>query len=243
MSANTRIHLIEIPVGGSGGRIWNQLHSEREDICEAILKNCRTSPEERSEGSHASVQNDQLQARLAKIDDALDRLMSGSYGNCSKCGRWIEDTKLEVDPALAFCLDCNEEEHSRTTSLVADKGKRAEMTEKIESLAPDVVLEALDEFDTILVRTLNSDYRLLLLDPKTGRALAEGGEYLVEPREVLLSGSTLPGRPFKFGTIANGYGLEMWIDEQVIKTSPIQSVSFEHHAPMESVEAISAAIQ
>jgi hypothetical protein len=54
MSTNTRIHLIEIPVEGNGGRTWNRLHSEREDICEAILKNCRTS-DERPEGSHARV--------------------------------------------------------------------------------------------------------------------------------------------------------------------------------------------
>ncbi len=47
-----------------------------------------------------------LQVRLRKIDDALDRLMAGSYGNCSKCGRWIEDTKLDFDPAIAFCLEC-----------------------------------------------------------------------------------------------------------------------------------------
>jgi DnaK suppressor protein len=47
-----------------------------------------------------------LQARLRRIDDALDRLMSGSYGNCSNCGRWIEDTKLEFDPTIAFCIGC-----------------------------------------------------------------------------------------------------------------------------------------
>ena len=47
-----------------------------------------------------------LQVRLSKIDDALDRLMTGSYGNCSKCGRWIEDTKLDFDAAIAFCIEC-----------------------------------------------------------------------------------------------------------------------------------------
>jgi hypothetical protein len=83
----------------------------------------------------------------------------------------------------------------------------------------------------------------LLLDPKTGRALAEGGEYLEEPREVLLSGSTLPHGPFKFGSIAVGYGLEMWIDEKILRTSPIQSVRLEHHTPTESIESISAAVQ
>ena len=65
MSENRTIHLIEIPIGGKGGFTWNRLHSEREDICEALLKRCEPASKEL------------LQARLRTIDDALDRLMSG----------------------------------------------------------------------------------------------------------------------------------------------------------------------
>lgn len=127
--------------------------------------------------------------------------------------------------------------------LAAEKRPRLELNHSDESSRPDLVLESLAEFDTILVRTRNSNYRFLLLDPGTGRALAEGGKSLEEPREVLVSGSTLPRCRFKFGSIAIGYMLEMWIDEQVIRTSPIQSVSLERHDPAESIEAISAAVQ
>ena len=35
MSENRTIHLVEIPIGGKAGFIWNRLHGEREDICEA----------------------------------------------------------------------------------------------------------------------------------------------------------------------------------------------------------------
>ena len=59
------IHLAEIPLGGKEGFMWNRLHGEREEICEALAKD---SPERK----------EMLQARLRKIDDALDRLMSGS---------------------------------------------------------------------------------------------------------------------------------------------------------------------
>ena len=62
----TTITLAEIPLGGNDGFAWNRLHSEREDICESLLKE---NPEERKE---------LLQARLRKVDDALDRLMSSS---------------------------------------------------------------------------------------------------------------------------------------------------------------------
>lgn len=66
MNTQTTIRLAEIPLGGHDGFAWNRLHGEREDICEALLKD---EPTERKE---------LLQARLRKVDDALDRLMSSS---------------------------------------------------------------------------------------------------------------------------------------------------------------------
>ena len=98
MSENRTIHLAEIPFGGKDGFIWNRLHGEREDVCEAMLKHSASFFEE---------ERQTLQTRLRKIDDALDRLMSGSYGNCSKCGQAIDDTTLEIDPALPLCLGCS----------------------------------------------------------------------------------------------------------------------------------------
>ena len=73
MMENRIIRLAEIPIGGKDGAIWNRLHGEREDICEALLK--RPAP--------ASDAQELLQARLRSIDDALDRLMSGSYDSAS----------------------------------------------------------------------------------------------------------------------------------------------------------------
>src|SRR5215204_5506608 len=82
MNENRTIHLVDIPIGGKDGFIWNRLHEEREDLCEALLQ-------ERDD-------KESLHARLRKVDDALDRLMSGSYGNCSNCGHSIDDTKLAI---------------------------------------------------------------------------------------------------------------------------------------------------
>jgi len=69
MIENRTIQLAEIPIGGKGGAVWNCLHGEREDICEALLKPSTRESQARQE---------LLQARLRSIDDALDRLMSGS---------------------------------------------------------------------------------------------------------------------------------------------------------------------
>ena len=96
MNEERTIHLIEVPIGGKGGWIWNRLHGEREEICEGLLK----------DGPFLEERREMLQARLRTVDDALDRLMSGSYGNCSRCGRAIDDARLEIDPAVAHCLTC-----------------------------------------------------------------------------------------------------------------------------------------
>ncbi|HKP83356.1 MAG TPA: TraR/DksA C4-type zinc finger protein [Pyrinomonadaceae bacterium] len=211
MSENRTIHLIEIPIGGKGGFTWNRLHSEREDICEAVSRD------------GVNERNKLLQARLRKVDDALDRLMAGSYGNCSNCGEAIEDKRLDVDPALELCLKC--------------WGR-----EPVSDLSGDVTLESLNPFDTIIVQTHNSVYQILLLDPKTGHALVHGGEYLVEPNEALLKGSASLGSEIKVGTISVGCRLEMWVGERVFLTSPIKSVRVKHNSELESVEDISAAL-
>ena len=88
------IPLVEIPIGGKEGFVWNRLHGQREETCEALVK-------EETEGRRKI-----LQTRLRRVDDALDRLMSGSYGHCSRCGRAIDNAQLEIDPAVEFCRDC-----------------------------------------------------------------------------------------------------------------------------------------
>jgi hypothetical protein len=219
MNENRTIHLVDIPIGGKAGFIWNRLHGEREEICRALLKDHGLVADERREW---------LQARLRKVDDALDRLMSGSYGNCSKCGQAIEATKLDVDPALALCLNCWTADSATPVRDTISSG--------------DVMIESLEPFDTVLLRTHNSDYRILLLDPKTGRALVEGGDYIVEPTEALVRGSAVVGEAFKNGTIGVGDRLEMWVGERAFLTSPVRTVYVKHNGDAESVQDISAAL-
>ena len=215
MNENRTIKLVEIPIGGKGGFIWNRLHGEREEICEALSKDSADDGKE------------SLQTRLRNVDDALDRLMSGSYGNCSNCGAALDEAKLGIDPALALCLDCWTSTHGPVSSIPE---------------STDVVLETLNRFDTILLQTHNSEYRILLLDPKTGRALVEGGDYIVEPSEALVKGCAAPGYEFKAGVIRIGNRLEMWVDEKALLTSPIKSVQVKHNADAESVKEISAVL-
>jgi len=41
-----------------------------------------------------------------RIDAALERLMSGEYGECVTCGEDIVPARLDLDPAAAVCIDC-----------------------------------------------------------------------------------------------------------------------------------------
>ena len=59
------VQLATVPLGGMEGAVWLRLHGEREDICETLLTHARQNPDD-----------EQLQARLREIDDALDGLMA-----------------------------------------------------------------------------------------------------------------------------------------------------------------------
>lgn len=48
---------------------------------------------------------EQVQAELAEVDRALQRLDEGTYGRCETCDAPIDDERLAVVPAARFCLD------------------------------------------------------------------------------------------------------------------------------------------
>jgi RNA polymerase-binding transcription factor DksA len=47
---------------------------------------------------------EQVEAELADVAHALQRLDDGSYGTCEACGQPIGDERLEAMPAARFCL-------------------------------------------------------------------------------------------------------------------------------------------
>lgn len=47
---------------------------------------------------------------LRNIDNALEKLDSGNYGLCERCGLRIREERLEALPYVRFCLSCQETE-------------------------------------------------------------------------------------------------------------------------------------
>ena len=67
------------------------------------------------ESSEADIQDDiefaliQMKSEtLNKIDDALQRLEQGDYGNCFDCGEEIAEKRLRALPFAVRCKDCEE---------------------------------------------------------------------------------------------------------------------------------------
>jgi YteA family regulatory protein len=51
---------------------------------------------------------DRGQVQLARLEEALARVAGGTYGTCQHCGARIPEERLEVAPASAFCVNCQE---------------------------------------------------------------------------------------------------------------------------------------
>lgn len=50
-----------------------------------------------------------LKERLADVESALEKIRTGKYGICEKCGKEIELELLEIDPESRYCRDCKKQ--------------------------------------------------------------------------------------------------------------------------------------
>jgi RNA polymerase-binding transcription factor len=54
------------------------------------------------------ILTDREKRKLLQIDDALDRIEDGAYGQCEECGVKIPKARLKVLPFAKFCVECQE---------------------------------------------------------------------------------------------------------------------------------------
>ena len=47
-----------------------------------------------------------IKIRLDDVEAALEKIRSGKYGVCEKCGREIEEGVLDIDPESRLCKNC-----------------------------------------------------------------------------------------------------------------------------------------
>ena len=90
---------------------------------------------DQGESSEVDIQEDiefaliQMKSEtLTKVNDALQRLEEGTYGNCFECGDEISEARLRALPFAVRCIDCEEERESnekRARVLASRRGSSA----------------------------------------------------------------------------------------------------------------------
>ncbi len=50
---------------------------------------------------------------LSKIDEAFERIESGSYGRCEECGDEIGIARLKARPVTTLCISCKSAQEAR----------------------------------------------------------------------------------------------------------------------------------
>ncbi len=59
--------------------------------------------------SHALRLRDRDRKLISKIQEALERIASGTFGICESCGKRISAARLRARPVTTFCIDCKRE--------------------------------------------------------------------------------------------------------------------------------------
>ena len=124
--------------------IRQRLASEYENLIKTINRN-RTAAEAikventEDEGDLATISHDRELlynlhesdfARLRFIQEAMKAMDRGQYGECVRCGKDINEKRLEAVPWATLCIHCQEEtEAENTSSGMVLAGQESEETE------------------------------------------------------------------------------------------------------------------
>jgi len=86
----------------------------------------------------------------------------------------------------------------------------------------------------VSVRTRNSCYRLVIVEPETQHVLVSGGHWFPEPTEARVVGATGGGSMLKPGWIGAGLRLELRNMNRPITTSTVDAVTIEW-SPLDAI--------
>jgi len=88
-------------------QLESQLHDL--DVTEvdnvAFDENFADSAQVAAEQGEAKDLANRLSEQLSDVKRALDKLDSGSYGQCEVCGNSIGEARIEAMPATRYCID------------------------------------------------------------------------------------------------------------------------------------------
>lgn len=91
--------------------------------------------------------------------------------------------------------------------------------------ADGLSLRDLEPLTTLLVRTCNSHYRIVI--SRNTAVFVQGGRFFPETTHARLEGSSFGGSLLKMGWIGVGLCMEIWAGGQRIITSPVRAIARE----------------
>lgn len=89
-----------------------------------------------------------------------------------------------------------------------------------------VNLRDLDPLTTLIVRTCNSRYRIIV--SRDTSVIVQGGQFFPDATAGRIDGASFGGSFLKMGWIGIGLRMEIFADGQRIVTSPVRDIAIEH---------------
>ncbi|GAB4407203.1 MAG: hypothetical protein OHK0056_07130 [Bacteriovoracaceae bacterium] len=89
-----------------------------------------------------------------KIDDALERINAGTFGQCEECGDEIEFNRLKARPMTNLCICCKEEQEREEQSIPYTKRSHT-LGKAIVGGVPLIQEENRPKFDLINSEIIN----------------------------------------------------------------------------------------
>ena len=114
MLRRKRSSLLLQEIAGSQNEADTVLEDRESELEESAQKDRMTRLESRL--------TERGQILLRQIDDALERIDAGTFGECERCGNDIGQGRLKAIPTAALCIECATavEKRQRTLGLHGD---------------------------------------------------------------------------------------------------------------------------
>ena len=109
-----RSSLLLQEIAGSQNEAETTLEDRESELEESAQKDRMTRLESRL--------TERGQILLRQIDDALERIDTGTFGECERCGNEISQARLKAMPTAALCIECATavEKRQRTLGMNED---------------------------------------------------------------------------------------------------------------------------
>ena len=100
----------------------DEIQKEAERTLAELNDQSGNIPDPNDRASAESGRNFELRIRqreqklLSKIEDALQRIDDGDFGQCESCGELIGLKRLEARPVTTLCIECKTAQESKEKS-------------------------------------------------------------------------------------------------------------------------------